>query len=241
MANGIYAAAAGMAAQQTRLDAIANDLANVDTTGYKSERVGFRDLVYGPENGMPVAIGAGAAAVDAGRTSAQGTLIASDNPLAVAISGPGYLQVRRADGTLALTRDGDLNIDATGALVAAGGEQLVPPVQLPKGTQPADVTIAANGTVSVAGRQVGAIQLVDVPAPSGLLSAGSSLFIASTASGAPVRAQGQLVQGQLEQSNVDAARAMTDLLDAQQSYSLASRAIQMQDQILEMANDLKHS
>jgi flagellar basal-body rod protein FlgG len=239
MANGIYAAAAGMAAQQTRLDAIANDLANVDTTGYKSERVGFRDLVYGPENSMPV--GAGAAAVDAGRTSAQGALVASDNPLALAIQGPGYFQVRRADGTICLTRDGDLHIDSNGSLVAAGGEQLVPPVQLAKGTQPGDVTIASDGTISVRGRSAGAIQLVDVPAPSGLLAVGSSLFTPTAASGAAVRAQGLVVQGQLEQSNVDSARAMTDMLDAQQSYSLASRVIQMQDQMLQMANELRNS
>jgi flagellar basal-body rod protein FlgG len=228
-----------MAAQQTRLDAIANDLANVDTTGYKSERVGFRDLVYGPEQNMPV--GAGAAAVDAGRTSAQGALVASDNPLALAISGPGYFQVRRADGTVCLTRDGDLHIDANGSLVAAGGEQLVPPVQLPKGTQPADVSVASDGTITAKGRNVGAIQLVDVPAASGLLSAGANLFVPSAASGAPARAQGVVVQGQLEQSNVDAARAMTGMLDAQQSYSLASRVIQMQDQMLQMANELRNS
>src|SRR3954447_7111424 len=104
MPNGIYSAAAGMAAQQSRLDAIANDLANSSTTGYKSQRVGFRDLLYGSDQG--VAVGSGSAAIDIGRSLAQGTFEPSDDPLAVAIEGPGYFQVRRADGSSALTRNG---------------------------------------------------------------------------------------------------------------------------------------
>jgi flagellar basal-body rod protein FlgG len=239
MANGIYAAAAGMAAQQTRIDAIANDLANADTTGYKSERVAFRDLVYGSEDG--VSVGSGASALDAGRSMVQGVLGASDNPLAVGIDGPGYFQVRRADGTVALTRDGDFQIDAAGSLVNATGEQLVPPITVPKGTQPSDVTIAADGTVSIPGRTLGQLKLVDVPAPTGLLSVGSSMYVATPASGAAAPAKAKLEQRQLEGSNVDVATSMTDLLDAQQTYSLASRAIQTQDQLLAMANDLKHS
>jgi flagellar basal-body rod protein FlgG len=237
MANGIYAAAAGMAAQQTRLDAIANDLANVDTTGYKTERVGFRDLVYNAENGMPT--GAGATVVDAGRSSLQGPLVASDNPLALAIDGPGYFQVRRSDGTVCLTRDGDLSLDATGSIVTTGGNQLVPPLRVPKGASAADISIATNGTVSVGGRPIGSVQLVDVPAPSGLLAVGSTMFIPTAASGAAAPVQARIVQHQLEQSNVDAGKAMTDMLDAQQSFSLASRALQMQDQALQMADEIK--
>jgi len=238
MANGIYAAAAGLAAQQDRIDALSNDLANVGTTGFKSERIGFRDLLYGTERGIQV--GGGAAAVDAGRSGTQGALVTSTNPLALAIVGPGYIQVRRADGTTALTRDGDLQIDSAGSLVTANGEQLVPPVKLPVKTAAADVTVGPDGTISVAGKTVGRIVVVDVPAPSGLIALGSNDFAATTGSGTAAAAAGsKLVQGELEQSNVDVAAAMSDLLDAQQSYSLLSHAISTQDQLLAMANELR--
>ena len=111
MADGIYAAAAGMAAQQTRMDAIANDLANADTPGYKSERVAFKDLVYGREGN--VAVGSGAAAIDAGRSTTQGTVSDSTDPLDLAIDGPGFFQIRRPDGTVGLTRDGIRKIQAS--------------------------------------------------------------------------------------------------------------------------------
>jgi flagellar basal-body rod protein FlgG len=244
MANGIYAAAAGLAAQQDRIDAISNDLANVGTTGYRSERVGFQDLLYGPEDN--VSVGGGATAVDAGRSNVQGALAASSNPIALAINGSGYFQVKRADGTNALTRDGDFQIDAAGSLVSSNGEQLVPPIKLPAGTAPSDVTIASDGTVSVstgaasAPTTVGKIALVDVPAQAGLLAVGSNDFQTTAASGATAPATGaKLVQGQLEQSNVDVASAMSSLLDAQQSYSLMSHAIQTQDQLLQIANELR--
>jgi flagellar basal-body rod protein FlgG len=228
--NGIYSAAAGMAAQQSRLDAVANDLANTNTTGYKSERVGFRDLLDG----------AGSKVVDLGRTLVQGVLQPSDDPLSVAIDGPGFLQVRRADGTTALTRNGQLQLDARGSLVTGTGEQLVPPITFPAGTQPGDVTIAGDGTVSAAGRTVGQIRLLDVPAPEGLQSVGSSMFVPTQSSGAAVpAAAARLQQHQLEASNVDMAASMTELMDAQQSYQLASRAIQTQDQLLNIANQLK--
>lgn len=228
--NGIYSAAAGMAAQQSRLDAIANDLANSSTTGYKAERVGFRDLLSG----------AGSKLVDLGRTQSQGVMQPSDDPLAVAIDGPGYFQVRQADGSNALTRNGQLTIDAKGSLVTTTGEQLVPPISVPAGTQPQDVTIGVDGTVSVKNRTIGQIRLVNVPDPDGLLSVGSSLFVPTQASGAAVpSAAARLQQNQLEASNVDMATSMTELMTAQQSYQLASRAIQTQDTMLREANDIK--
>jgi flagellar basal-body rod protein FlgG len=238
MPNGIYSAAAGMAAQQTRIDAIANDLANTDTTGYKHERVGFRDLVYNQEQGMPV--GAGTAAVSVGQSFGQGTLTDSDNPLAVGIQGPGFFQVKRADGTTALTRSGDFGLDANGSLVTSTGEQLVPPVKLPKDTQPGDVTIAADGTITVKGRNAGKLQLVDVPTPAGLQPVGNSMFVPTRASGAAAAARGaSLKQSTLEASNVDVASEMTDLIDAQRNYSLSSRVISMQDQMMQIANDIR--
>jgi flagellar basal-body rod protein FlgG len=238
MANGIYSAAAGMAAQQTRIDAVANDLANNSTTGYKAERVAFRDLVYTPEDGVPV--GSGVAVVDAGRSFGNGTLGDSENPLALAIDGPGFFQVRRADGTAALTRAGDFDLDSAGSLVTSTGEQLVPPIRVPKGTDPGDVIVAGDGTVSIKNRKIGQIQLVDVASPDALVSAGSSMYVATKASGAAVAAKGTtLRQGQLESSNVDVATSMTQLMDAQQTYSLSSRALQVQDQLMQIANEIK--
>jgi flagellar basal-body rod protein FlgG len=238
MANGIYSAAAGMAAQQTRLDAIANDLANSSTAGYKTERVTFRDLAYTLEQGVPV--GAGSAAAAAGRSFAAGTFEDSSDPLSLAIDGSGFFQVKRADGTTALTRAGDFQLDAAGSLVTSGGEQLVPPVRVPPRTQPEDVVVAGDGTITVKGKTIGRIELVDVAAPDGLLPAGSSMYLHTKASGSPAAVtRATLHQGQLEASNVDIATSMTDLLDAQQTYSLSSRALQIQDQLLQIANELK--
>ncbi|HZO96367.1 MAG TPA: flagellar hook-basal body protein [Gaiellaceae bacterium] len=237
MANGIYAAAAGLAAQQERIDALANDLANADTPGYRSRRIGFRDLVYGGDGGTA---GAGAAAVDAGRSERQGPLAPSDDPLALAIVGPGYFQVRRADGRLALTRDGDFQLDASRTLVTSTGERVEPPVRVPAGTSPEDVTVAPDGTVTAHGKRLGRIELVDVPAPAGLVSLGSSQLAPSAASGAAAPAKGaRIEQGQLEQSDVDVARALVDLLDAQQSYSLAGKVVTTQDELLAIANELR--
>ena len=238
MANGIYAAAAGMAAQQTRMDAIANDLANVNTSGYKTQQVAFADLLYGSEDGVDV--GGGAKAIGLGPEMQQGSLAPSDNPVAFGINGPGFIQVRTADGNLALTRNGDLQIDAKGALVTADGSKLVPPIAIPAGLTASDVTISTNGTVSAAGKALGQIKIVNVPAPSGLLAAGSSNYLTTPASGAAIPAAGSTFeQGTLESSNVDVAKAMSSLLDAQNNYSLLSHAINTQDQLLQMANQLR--
>ncbi len=238
MANGIYAAAAGMAAQQTRIDAIANDLANTDTTGYKTQQVGFADLLYGSDGGVPV--GGGAEAINLGPEMQQGAIAASDNPIAVAIDGPGFIQARAADGSTTLTRDGDLQIDAAGSLVTSDGSRLVPPISLPAGTTASDVTISANGTVSAHGKSVGQIVLVNVASPSGLQAAGSSTYLATPASGGVTPATGStLEQGKLEQSNVDIAQTMSNMLDAQNNYSLLSHVITTQDQLLQMANQLR--
>ncbi len=237
MPEGIYAAAAGMSAQQAQLDAISNDIANVSTTGYKSERLGFRDLVYSAEQGQPV--GAGAATIDLGRTQAEGSLTQTGDPLSVAIVGPGYIQVRRADGSVGLTRAGQLAIDAKGAIVTQGGERLQPPLTVPQGTDPSKIAIAADGTVTAGGAKIGQISVVDVPAPGGLLSVGDNLFAPTAASGAPAAVKGStLQQGALESSNVDLAAAMVNMIDAQRGYELASRAIKTQDQLLDEANQL---
>ena len=136
MLEGLNTAAAGMAAQQTRIDAVANDLANANTTGYKHLRVGFRDLVYtqtGRSSAQGPRTGAGAAAVDAGRAFDQGALQRTDQPFDVAIQGEGFLRVRLGDGTMALTRDGSLHVDGTGRLVTSSGAYVQPGISIPAG------------------------------------------------------------------------------------------------------------
>ena len=242
MLEGLYTAAAGMAAQQQRMDALSNDVANVNTAGYKRVRVGFRDLVYQADGPSGVRTGAGAATTQLGRRTEQGALQITDQPFDLAIQGEGYFQVRRADGQLALTRAGNFQVNSRGQLENPNGELLVPPIRLPQGIDPADVSIAANGTVTAAGRQVGRIQLVTVPAPTGLAAAGNGYFTVTAASGGVRRTTtATLEQGVLESSNVDLADAMVDMMDAQRSYSMASKAIHMQDQMMEIANGIKQS
>ncbi|HEV7772021.1 MAG TPA: flagellar hook-basal body protein [Conexibacter sp.] len=245
MLSGLYSAAAGMAAQQQRIDGVANDLANASTTGYKHVRVGFRDLLYNAQGGSAgptVLAGAGAAAGFIGRSQEQGALQTTDQPLDVAIQGPGFFQVKRPDGSLALTRDGSLRLDSQGRLTTSDGNVLQPEITVPRGTSADKLSIAGDGTVRAgAGRPLGRIELVTVPAPDGLQPLGGNLFAANAASGTPTAAgnDSTLRQGTLEGSNVDVGDAMVDMIDAQRSFQLASKAIQMQDQMLEIANQVK--
>jgi flagellar basal-body rod protein FlgG len=243
MLPGLYAAAAGMEAQQTQLDAISNDLANVSTPGYQSTIVGFHDLLYangGAPSGSNVATGTGAAAGMIGRNLQQGTVQTTGRPLDVAILGDGYLQVRRPDGTIGLTRNGTLQVDAQGRLTTELGMPLQPPITLPPGTSPSAVSIASDGTVSVGKQKLGQIAIVTVPAPDGLLSDGDSVFSTTAASGATRPAVGStLQQGALESSNVDISRDMVLMIDAQEGYNLASKAISYQQQMGQIASQLK--
>jgi flagellar basal-body rod protein FlgG len=241
MLEGLYTAAAGMAAQQQRMDALSNDVANVNTAGYKRVRVGFRDLVYQADGPGGMRTGSGAAAVQLGRSNAQGSLQTTGQPLDVAIAGEGYFQVRDSNtGQTVLTRNGSFQVNANGQLVTPEGDQLVPPIQLPRGVDPSTISIARDGTMSSAGRALGQLQLVTVPAPTGLQANGNGYFSPTAASGGIRRATGATVQqGVLEASNVDLADAMVDMMDAQRSYSMASKAIHMQDQMMEIANGVK--
>jgi flagellar basal-body rod protein FlgG len=243
MLEGMYTAAAGMAAQQSRLDAVANDLANASTTGYKRVRMAYRDLAYtkGTQGATSaVGLGAGAAATMIGRDARQGAIQETGNPLDVAIEGPGFIQLKM-NGQQYLTRDGNLQIDAQGRLGTQDGALLDPPITMPKGTQPEQVTIATDGTVTVAGRKAGQIRLVSVPNPAGLDGGASNRFQATAASGtvsaAPTTTA--LHAGVLEGSNVDMGDEMADMMDAQRSFQMASKAIQVADQAMEIANGIK--
>jgi flagellar basal-body rod protein FlgG len=236
----MYTAAAGMAAQQQRLAALSNDLANVNTTGYKRVRVAFRDLVYtpaGPGTAPGVQEGAGAAATSVGRGAAQGALKRTDRTLDVAVDGPGFIRARGTNGEEVLTRDGALRLDANGRLLTSSGH--LTGVTVPPGTPEQAISIAADGTVSDGKRAIGKLDLVVVRANDGLRPNGDNTFSLTTASGGATAGDVKLASGALEASNVDVADAMADMIEAQRSFELASRAIRMQDQLLEIANGVK--
>ena len=237
MTGGLYTAAAGLAAQQAWLDTLSNDIANVNTPGYRPGRIAFTDLLYQDAGG--IAVGSGVGVNEVGRSATPGSQQPSANPLAVAIEGPGFIQVKAGDGTTALTRMGDLQVDVNGTLVTPSGNPLEPPVQLPKGTDPATVTIGEDGTVSAGGKPVGRITVVDVAAPNGLVSIGGGLLQATAQSGAPAPSTSTLTSGRIEASGVDIATAMTDLVAAQRAYALQSRVIKTHDQLAQIANEIR--
>lgn len=244
MIEGLYTAASGMRAQQDHLDSLSGDIANVSTNGYKHQRVDFRDLLYTAAAhgaGRGVELGSGAAMTTVGRSSQQGAIQETGNPLDVAISGDGYIAVRLPDGRTALTRDGHLRLDDRSRLVTASGILLSGVEELPAGTQASDVSIGPDGTVRVGEQAYGRIRLQTVPAPGALTSIDDNMFVVSDLSGALIAAPSdtELVNGALEASTVDLGRAMSDLIVAQRAYQMASKAIQMQDQILEIANGVK--
>jgi flagellar basal-body rod protein FlgG len=243
MFEGLYAAASGMEAQQSQLDALSNDMANLSTPGYQATKMGFHDLLYsggGSATGNSLPTGAGTAASIVGRSQTQGSIQQTGQPLDVAITGAGYIEVRRPDGTIGLTRNGVLALDAAGRLQTNLGMPVQPPITVPRGVAPGDIKIDPNGTVHAGGRKLGKIALVTVPAPDKLLPDGESLFSATAASGALRAAPGaRLQQGAVEASNVDIAQVMVQMIDTQQSFSLASKAIQYQDQMLGIANQVK--
>jgi len=242
MDTALTTAAAGMEAQQAWMDALSGDIANVSTTGYKSQRVGFRDLLYqspGRGGAAGTTTGSGAAAEVIGQNLEQGTLEATERPLDVALTTPGYIKVRAAGGGVALTRDGNLQIGPDGQLRTATGQALQPPVRIPKGVDPEDISIAPDGTVSAGKRTLGRIALVEVTNPDGLQADGENGFLPTAASG-PVRAArgARVQQGALEASNVDMASVMTAMTEAQQGYALSGKAVTTQDEVLAVANGL---
>jgi flagellar basal-body rod protein FlgG len=241
MLEGLYSAASGMEAQQQQFDAISNDIANVDTPGYQSTIVGFHDLLYSNGGyGSNVPTGAGAEAQVVGHDQSQGAIQQTNQPLDVAINGPGYLEVRRQDGTIGLTRDGALQLNANRQLTTQTGMLVQPPITIPAGVPDNQVSISANGTVQAAGKTLGKLSLVNVPAPDGLVADGDGVFSATAASGAIVSAKNAtLQQGALEGSNVNLGDEMSKMMTAQQEYAMGSQAVQYQAQMLQIANEIK--
>jgi flagellar basal-body rod protein FlgG len=254
MLRALDTAATGMAAEQMHIDVISNNLANVNTTGFRRSRAEFQDLVYqtlkptgaATGNGTAVPsgmqIGQGTRAVATARDFAQGTLRQTGHPLDVAIEGGGFLRITRPNGEPAYTRAGNLRTDAEGKLVTVDGYPVDPEIGIPPDAT--SVTIAPDGTVSVTqggsseATEVGRIQLATFPNVGGLDAIGRNLLVPTVASGDAVTANpgeggtGTLAQGFLEGSNVEVVTEMIDLITSQRAYEINHRVIQAADEML---------
>lgn len=251
-------AASGMAAQQTRTEVIANNLANVNTTAFKRSRAHFEDLLYQTVQSTAV-LGSGDAtttpAIQVGRGTrlsaiqrldAQGALQETGRPLDVAIEGEGFFQVQMPNGTTAYTRDGSFQISDQGTLVVAGGHTVMPGIKVPDDVS--EITISRGGIVSgtkgAETVELGRLELARFPNSSGLLAMGENLYTETSASGQPVvgfpedEGMGRLIQGHLEGSNVEIVQEMVEMISAQRAYELNSKAIKAADEMSEVANQI---
>jgi flagellar basal-body rod protein FlgG len=261
MFRALNIAATGMAAQETHLEAISNNIANGSTIGYKKQRVDFEDLLYqtirapgsptGPTTTSPsgLQLGTGVRVVSTSRSFEQGTTLTTNNPLDIAIEGNGFFVIQQADGTPAYTRNGSLRTDADGRIVNPEGLPLDPSITIPPGAT--GVNISANGAVSVTltGQTVptvvGTLTIANFINPAGLTATGHNLFVASAASGEAqigdpgADGRGRLMQGALEQANVDLVSEMIGLISAQRSYEINSKVITTADEMLRTASQLR--
>jgi flagellar basal-body rod protein FlgG len=255
MMRSLWISKTGMEAQQTQLDAISNNLANVSSNGYKRSHVVFEDLMYqnlrqagansSEQTTLPTGLqaGLGTRAVASSRNFAQGNLQQSTNPFDLAVRGSGFFHVQMPDGTAAYTRDGSFQVDAQGVLVTNNGYPVQPGITIPAGAQ--NVTVAQDGTVSVTlsgqaqAQTVGQLQLVSFVNPAGLEPKGQNLFTETTASGtasagAPgLNGLGSIQQGFVETSNVNVVEELVSMIQTQRAYELNSKAIQTSDQMLQ--------
>jgi flagellar basal-body rod protein FlgG len=252
--RALWVAKSGLDAQQTRMAVIANNLANVNTTGFKKGRAIFEDLIY--QNVRQVGaqttqnttlpsglqLGTGVRTVATEKLHTQGNVQQTENALDVAINGRGFLQVEMPNGDINYTRDGSLKLDSTGQLVTAGGLLISPAITIPSDSE--SVTIGTDGTVSVkqpgnaALTQVGQLQTANFINPTGLEPVGDNLYRESVASGAPVvgtpgqNEYGSIQQGSLETSNVNVVEELVNMIETQRAYEMNSKAISTTDQML---------
>ena len=255
MIRSLWIAKTGLDAQQTQLDVISNNLANVSTSGFKRSRAVFEDLLYqtvrqpgaasSQQTQLPsgLQIGTGTRAVTTERIHTQGNLQQTGNSLDMAINGQGFFQVQMPDGTTAYTRDGSFQLDAQGQLVTASGFTLQPAITIPANAQA--VTIGRDGTISVtqagqaAPTQVGSLQLANFINPTGLQSKGENLYSETASSGTPTtntpgsNGVGILSQGYIESSNVNVVEELVNMIQTQRAYEINSKAVQTSDQMLQ--------
>ncbi|RAN74703.1 flagellar basal-body rod protein FlgG [Bacillus sp. SRB_336] len=255
MFSSLWVAKTGLDAQQTRMDVISNNLANANTTGYKSSRASFQDLVYQnlrqpggqtteqTQSPSGLMLGTGVRVVGNEKLFTQGNPEQTGNGLDVAINGRGFLQVTMPDGSMAYTRDGSLHMDQNGQIVTANGYALDPAVSIPANAQ--SITIGSDGTISVslpgqaATQQIGTVQLADFINPAGLQPNGNNLYLETASSGSPQIGQpglnglGTLQGGALESSNVNVVEQMVDMIETQRTYEMNSKAVSAADSMLQ--------
>lgn len=258
MIRSLYSAAGGMLAQQIQLDVVANNLANVNTTGFKKSRAEFADLfyqiLYPRATGSRIEVGAGVRPVATTRIFTGGPLNPTGQPLDLAIEGDGFFMVEDGDGNTFYTRSGSFREDAEGNIVNAEGYKLLEDGGSPLDSVPADavsVSVSADGTVyayvdaDTQPKELGQVGLARFPNPSGLLAVGGSLLKETDASGRPTEGTpgsggfGRVLSGFLEGSNVEVAVEMVNLIVAQRAYELNAKAVQAADEAIGLANNLR--
>jgi flagellar basal-body rod protein FlgG len=250
----LWSAKTGLDAQNTQMAIISNNLANANTTGYKSQRAAFQDLMYqnvrqvgaqstqNTQYSTGLTLGTGVRIVATEANYAQGSSTTTNNPLDLQISGRGFFQITLPDGSLAYTRDGSFTLDNQGNVVTASGYPIQPAITIPVGTQ--SVTVGNDGAVtavSASGKttQIGQVQLADFINEQGLQNIGNNLVIESAASGSPqtgtagANGLGTIQQGSLETSNVNTVTELVNMIECQRAYEMNSKAITTTDQMLE--------
>ncbi|KYG69377.1 flagellar basal-body rod protein FlgG [Bdellovibrio bacteriovorus] len=261
MLKSLNTAATGMAAQQTNMDVISNNIANVSTNGFKKSRAEFEDLMYqtqkepGAQSGMNayspngVQVGLGVRTAGIQKNFENGSAAVTKNPLDLQIEGSGFFQILTPDGQIGYTRDGAFQKDPNGRVVDKNGNLLQPEITVPPDV--AGLEIAPNGEVRViqglnsAPQTIGQIDLVNFVNPAGLKAVGKNVFMPSPSSGQPVVARpgmngtGYLAQGQLETSNVNIAEEMVNMITAQRAFETNSKVIQASDQMLQSVNSMR--
>jgi len=261
MMRALYTASTGMLGQQIQIDTTSNNIANVNTIGFKKSRAEFADLMYQTleyagtatsqtsvsPTGIEIGLGVRPTAIN--KIFTQGNFQETGNNLDVAITGKGFFQVLMPDGNISFSRNGSFKIDQNGSIVNADGYKIQPEITIPEDAT--DINIGTDGIVSVvqAGQtvasQVGQLELANFINPAGLHALGDNLYINTEASGAPINGQpglnglGQTRQGFVEQSNVQLVVELTDLITGQRAYEASSKAITTSDEMLQTVNGLK--
>lgn len=262
MIRALWTAAAGMNCQQVNVDVIANNLANVNTAGFKRSRADFQDLLYqtlvnagttstaGSEYPVGLEVGMGARVVNTEKVFTQGDFRQTGNNLDVVIEGTGFFQLTMPNGATGYTRSGSFKLDSQGRLCTSEGWLLSPQVTVP--STAVEITIGSDGSVSILNGDTGQVedlgatlQLARFPNPGGLRSIGHSVFTTTPASGDAITGTpgtlglGTIKQGFMEMSNVSVVEEMVNLIAGQRAYEVSSKAIQASDEMLQMSNNVK--
>ena len=257
--ESLWVAKTGLDAQQTRMTVVANNLANVNTNGFKRGRATFEDLLYqnvsqaggatsqNTESPTGLSLGTGVRVVATEKNFSQGSAVNTGNTLDVMIQGRGFLQILQPDGSLAYTRDGAFKVDSDGRLVTANGYEIQPSITIPSDAQA--LTIGLDGVVqaTLPGQtqptSLGTLQLADFINSAGLQAKGQNLYLETAASGSPQvsdpgqQGVGTLVQGSLETSNVNVVEELVSMIETQRAYEMNSKAVSTSDQMLQYLNN----